>query len=67
MFASIFENFAFHPEMFISNLKYMGIGMLCILIVMMVIILITMALNKATASIAAKKAETGSDSSNENK
>ena len=66
MFASIFENFNFHPEMFISNLKYMGIGMLCILIVMMVIILITMMLNKVTASIAAKKSKTDSENSNGN-
>ncbi|MBE6541846.1 MAG: hypothetical protein E7672_05300 [Ruminococcaceae bacterium] len=57
MLENLFANFDFHPEMFIHNLKYMGLGMLCILIVMMVIILITMLLNKATAAIAAKKAE----------
>lgn len=35
-----------NPMNFISNLKYMGIGMLTILLVMAVIILITMILNK---------------------
>jgi len=35
---------------FVLNLKYMGIGMLAIIIVMGVIILATMALNKFTAS-----------------
>ena len=35
-----------NPMNFISNLKYMGIGMLTILLVMAVIILITMLLNK---------------------
>ena len=63
MFAELFKNFSFHPEMFIHNLKYMGLGMLCILIVMLVIILITMLLNKSTAAIAAKKAEQDAESS----
>lgn len=34
--------------MFISNLKYMGLGMLCILIVMGIIILLTMLLEKVS-------------------
>lgn len=36
----------FNPMNFIYNLKYMGIGMLAILIVMGVIILATVLLNK---------------------
>ena len=35
----------FNPMAFIDNLKYMGIGMLSILIVMGVLILITVLLN----------------------
>lgn len=38
-----------NPMNFIYNLKYMGTGMLGILIVIGVIILITMILNKVTA------------------
>lgn len=37
-----------NPMNFISNLKYMGVGMLGIIIVIGVIILITMLLNKLT-------------------
>ena len=36
----------FNPMAFIDNLKYMGIGMLSILIVMGVLILITVLLNR---------------------
>ena len=39
----------FDPMQFIYNLKYMGLGMLGILIVMGVIIIVTMILNKVTA------------------
>ena len=42
------SNFVFEPMNFIANLKYMGIGMLGIFIVIGVIILITMLLNKVT-------------------
>lgn len=38
-----------NPMNFIYNLKYMGVGMLGILIVIGVIILVTMILNKVTA------------------
>ena len=48
---------AVNPMMFIENLKYMGLGMLCIIIVMAVIIGVVLVLNKASAAIAAKKAE----------
>ena len=41
-------NFTFEPMNFITNLKYMGTGMLGILIVMGVIIVVTMLLNKLT-------------------
>ncbi len=37
-----------NPMNFISNLRYMGIGMLGIFVVIGVIILITMLLNKVT-------------------
>lgn len=40
---------SFHPEMFVSNLKYMGLGMLCIIIVMAVIIGIVLLLNRITS------------------
>lgn len=39
-----------NPMNFVYNLKYMGTGMLGILIVIGVIILLTMLLNKITAS-----------------
>lgn len=38
----------FHPFEFIANLKYMGIGMLSIFIVIGVIMLVTVVLNKAS-------------------
>ncbi len=38
--------FMFEPMNFVYNLKYMVIGMICIIIVMGVLILITTALNK---------------------
>ena len=40
----------FNPMNFVYNLKYMGLGMFGILVVIAVIILITMLLNKATTS-----------------
>ena len=52
---------AVNPMMFIENLKYMGLGMLCIIIVMAVIIGVVLVLNKASAAIAAKKAESESE------
>ena len=38
--------FMFEPMNFVHNIKYMVIGMVCIIIVMGVLILITTALNK---------------------
>ena len=43
------SGFAFHPGMFVENLKYMGLGMLCIFIVIAVIIGIVMLLEKVTS------------------
>lgn len=43
--------FKFEPYAFIENLKYMGLGMLGIFIVIAVIILITVLLNKVFNSI----------------
>ncbi len=39
----------FKPLNFIKNLQYMGVGMLCIIIVMGVLIGVTVLLNKVTA------------------
>ncbi len=43
------EHSGFEPMNFIKNLKYMGVGMLCIIIVIGVLIGVTVALNKFTA------------------
>ena len=40
----------FDPINFVTNLRYMGLGMLGIFIVMGVIILVTMLLDRATAN-----------------
>ena len=40
----------FNPMNFLSNLKYMGLGMLGIFVVIGVIILLTVILNKTTKS-----------------
>ena len=45
----------FHPEAFIDNLYYMGVGMLGILIVIGVIIGVTILLNKITGKKKNKK------------
>lgn len=44
----MFNLFTFMPENFVANLKYMGIGMLVIIIVMGVLIAVTNILNKIT-------------------
>ncbi len=44
MFDKIIENF--NPMNFVNNLKYLGQGMLGILIVMVIIIVVTSLLNK---------------------
>ena len=47
--------FMFEPMNFIYNIKYMVIGMVCIIIVMGVLILITTALNKLVPKFSKKK------------
>lgn len=47
--------FMLEPMNFIYNLKYMVIGMVCIIIVMGVLILITTALNKLVPKFTKKK------------
>ena len=48
-------NIEFKPEGFVDNLKYMGLGMLAIVIVIGVIILVTTLLNYTTGSKIEKK------------
>ncbi len=43
---NLFNLFTFNPMNFVANLKYMGLGMLAIIIVMGILILITNLLNK---------------------
>lgn len=47
----------FTPWNFIANLKYMGVGMLCILIVIGIIILLTVLLEKFSARLGSKDKE----------
>jgi Na+-transporting methylmalonyl-CoA/oxaloacetate decarboxylase gamma subunit len=47
--------FMFEPMNFVYNIKYMVIGMVCIIIVMGVLILITTALNKFIPKFTNKK------------
>ncbi len=56
-FFSMFANSALAVDIqnFINSLKYMGIGMLCIFVVMLAIIVVVYVLNKVTNSISAKK------------
>lgn len=56
--SSFFGNFEFHPMSFIENLKYMGLGMICIFIVIGVIVGVVILLEKITAR--AKKTDDGS-------
>lgn len=52
-------NVEFHPEGFVNQLKYMGLGMLAIIIVMGTIILVTMLLNRLTGSKTSSSAKKG--------
>jgi len=56
--SSFFANFEFHPMSFVENLKYMGIGMICIFIVIGAIIGVVLILEKVTSR--AKKSDDGS-------
>lgn len=48
LLTAFLDGFMFEPMNFVYNLKYMGLGMLCIFIVIGVIALITVALEKIT-------------------
>ena len=52
-------NVDFHPEGFVKQLQYMGLGMLAIIIVMGAIILVTMLLNRVTGSKTSSTAKKG--------
>ncbi|MGN1345343.1 MAG: hypothetical protein ACI4V1_01045 [Eubacteriales bacterium] len=47
--SSFFSDFSFHPMSFVENLRYMGLGMLCIFIVIGVIIGATALLERIAA------------------
>ena len=49
--SSFFGNFEFHPMNFVSNLKYMGIGMICIFIVIGAIAGVVVLLEKVISRI----------------
>jgi len=53
--SSFFANFEFHPFSFVENLKYMGLGMICIFIVIGVIVGVVIILEKITSRM--KKTE----------
>jgi 1,4-dihydroxy-2-naphthoate octaprenyltransferase len=50
-----FLAFQFKPMNFVYNLKYMGIGMVCIIIVMGVLILMSSLLNNLATKLDSKK------------
>ena len=47
----------FQPMNFVANLKYMGVGLLCIFIVIGIIILATLLVNKLFSENAGKKVD----------
>ena len=49
--SSFFSNFEFHPMSFVENLKYMGVGMICIFIVISVIAGVVVLLEKGISRI----------------
>ena len=49
MLTSVAANLEFNPMAFVKNLKYMGIGMLVIFVVIGIIVLTTMLINKVFA------------------
>ncbi len=55
IFMTFLSAFMFEPMNFVYNLKYMLVGMVCIIIVMGVLILITTALNKIIPMFSNKK------------
>ena len=56
--SSFFSNFEFHPMSFVENLKYMGVGMICIFIVIGVIAGVVVLLEKGISRI--RKSDDGS-------
>ena len=49
--SSFFSNFEFHPMSFVENLKYMGVGMICIFIVIGAIAGVVVLLEKGISRI----------------
>ena len=49
--SSFFSNFEFHPMSFVENLKYMGVGMICIFVVIGVIAGVVVLLEKGISRI----------------
>ena len=49
--SSFFSNFEFHPMSFVENLKYMGVGMICIFIVIGAIAGVVVLLEKVISRI----------------
>lgn len=56
--SSFFGNFEFHPMSFVENLKYMGVGMICIFIVIGAIAGVVVLLEKGISRI--RKSDDGS-------
>ena len=56
--SSFFSNFEYHPMSFVENLKYMGVGMICIFIVISVIAGVVVLLEKGISRI--RKSDDGS-------
>ena len=49
--SSFFSNFEFHPMSFVENLKYMGVGMICIFIVIGAIAGVVVLLEKGISRV----------------
>ena len=49
--SSFFGNFEFHPMSFVENLKYMGVGMICIFIVIGAIAGVVVLLEKGISRV----------------
>ena len=56
--SSFFGNFEFHPMSFVENLKYMGVGMICIFIVIGAIAGVVVLLEKGISRV--RKSDDGS-------
>jgi len=49
--SSFFGNFEFHPMNFVANLKYMGVGMICIFVVIGAIAGVVVLLEKVISRV----------------